>query len=375
MALKNHPDRNPGDADGRGAIQGSGRGVRDPLRPAEAGSATTAMAMPGVEGGRAPRLPQRRRHHVGVQRHLRRRDVRRHLPAASKRGPRPGQDLLMKVEIELLEAARGRGQGRRGHPPGAVRRLQGVGGPQGDRGDDLQLLRGAGAGCPVAGVLPGRDHLPGLRRRRRADQRPLPELPGGWARPRAWPTSRSTSPRGSRPGCGSSSGTKGRPATPGAPQGEPPGPGPDQAASVLRAEPQRPHHPGADQLLAGCARGRDRGADARRADAPDAVPKGTQSGDVLKLKGRGMPDINGRGRGTSWSRSTSRPPGALTRPATRSCLRELAELEHLNVQPQAKKLLREAPRLFHRGRGKPSRGRPVEALRRLTPAEARIEVP
>src|SRR5262249_37361593 len=27
------------------------------------------------------------------------------------------------------------------------------------------------------------------------------------------------------------------------------------------------------------------------------VPKGTQSGDVLRLKGRGMPDIGGRGRG------------------------------------------------------------------------------
>ena len=34
-------------------------------------------------------------------------------------------------------------------------------------------------------------------------------------------------------------------------------------------------------------------------DGPDIVmvPRGTQSGEMIRIKGRGMPDISGRGRG------------------------------------------------------------------------------
>jgi molecular chaperone DnaJ len=65
------------------------------------------------------------------------------------------------------------------------------------------------------------------------------------------------------------------------------------------------------------------------------IPKGTQSGDVLKLKGRGMPDINGRGRGDELIEIHVETPRNLSA-RQEELLRELAELEHLNVSPKRK---------------------------------------
>ena len=38
------------------------------------------------------------------------------------------------------------------------------------------------------------------------------------------------------------------------------------------------------------------------------LPEGTQSGTTFRLKGKGIPSINGRGRATSMSPSTLKPP-------------------------------------------------------------------
>ena len=46
MALKFHPDRNPGDEEATEAIQGSGGSVRGPLGSPRSASDTTATAMP-----------------------------------------------------------------------------------------------------------------------------------------------------------------------------------------------------------------------------------------------------------------------------------------------------------------------------------------
>jgi molecular chaperone DnaJ len=66
-----------------------------------------------------------------------------------------------------------------------------------------------------------------------------------------------------------------------------------------------------------------------------AVPKGTQSSDVMKLKGRGMPDLNGRGRGDELVEVVVETPRHLT-PRQEEILRELAELDHDHVSPRRK---------------------------------------
>jgi molecular chaperone DnaJ len=72
-------------------------------------------------------------------------------------------------------------------------------------------------------------------------------------------------------------------------------------------------------------------------DRPDRihVPRGTQSGDILRLKGRGMPDIGGRGRGDELVEVVVETPRHLT-PRQEELLREFAEIEHEQVSPRRK---------------------------------------
>ena len=72
-------------------------------------------------------------------------------------------------------------------------------------------------------------------------------------------------------------------------------------------------------------------------DGPDRlqVPRGTQSGDMLRIKGRGMPDISGRGRGDELVEVVVETPRHLT-PRQEELLREFAEIEHEQVSPRRK---------------------------------------
>jgi len=65
------------------------------------------------------------------------------------------------------------------------------------------------------------------------------------------------------------------------------------------------------------------------------IPRGTQSGDVLRIKGRGMPDIGGRGRGDELVRVIVETPRHLTA-RQEELLREFAEIEHEQVSPKRK---------------------------------------
>ena len=69
----------------------------------------------------------------------------------------------------------------------------------------------------------------------------------------------------------------------------------------------------------------------------------------MKLKGRGMPDLNGRGRGDELVEVVVETPRRLSS-RQEELLRELAEIEHEDVSPKAQELLRKAKRLLHGGR-------------------------
>jgi len=65
------------------------------------------------------------------------------------------------------------------------------------------------------------------------------------------------------------------------------------------------------------------------------VPKGTQSGEILRIRGHGMPDLNGRTRGDILAQVNVETPRRLS-PRQEELLRELAEIEEADVSPRRK---------------------------------------
>lgn len=68
------------------------------------------------------------------------------------------------------------------------------------------------------------------------------------------------------------------------------------------------------------------------------VPAGTQSGEVLRLRGLGLPDMHGRGRGDLLERVFIETPQTLT-PRQEELLCELAQIENVNVPERRKSFL------------------------------------
>ena len=78
------------------------------------------------------------------------------------------------------------------------------------------------------------------------------------------------------------------------------------------------------------------------------VPRGSQSGDVLRIKGRGMPDIGGRARGDELVEIVIDTPRHLTA-RQEELLARVCRDRAFAGQPEAQEFLRETARLFHRG--------------------------
>jgi molecular chaperone DnaJ len=68
------------------------------------------------------------------------------------------------------------------------------------------------------------------------------------------------------------------------------------------------------------------------------VPTGTQSGQVFRLKGRGIPDLNGYGRGDQIVRIVVETPRKLS-PRQRELLEEFARISGEEVHPLSKSFL------------------------------------
>lgn len=79
-------------------------------------------------------------------------------------------------------------------------------------------------------------------------------------------------------------------------------------------------------------------------DALD-VPRGTQSGDVFRLPGRGMPDPRGGPKGDLLVQTYIEVPKKLT-PRQEDLLRQLAEEENVHVTPQRKSFLEKLTSYF-----------------------------
>ena len=75
------------------------------------------------------------------------------------------------------------------------------------------------------------------------------------------------------------------------------------------------------------------------------IPAGTQSGDVLALRGRGMPDPRHRGRGDLLVQVHVDVPKTIN-PEHEATLRQLAEIENAHVTPVRKSFFEKLKELF-----------------------------
>ncbi len=175
--MQHHPDRNVGDARGRGQIQGSGRGLRGAPRSAQTPDLRSLRARrPGRQ--RHAELRQRRRGHGHVRRHLRRL-VRR---TAAAGGPQGGRDLQMAIEIDLLRSGTRRAERNQDSSRGACCRLLRQRGEAGH-----QARATAGAATATASSSRARASFafsrPAARAADRAWSSPIPAAPATDAAP------------------------------------------------------------------------------------------------------------------------------------------------------------------------------------------------
>jgi molecular chaperone DnaJ len=251
-----------------------------------------------------------------------------------RRGPRPGPDLIMKLEIDLVEAARGttkvievsrhdfcgecRGSGAR---PGTVATTCNYCGGRGQVVSTRGFFQIATT-CPACGGEGVRitDPCPtcrGAGRVPKTEKIPFPVAPGV-------ETGSTLQMR-----------NQGEVGDLGAPRGN------LRVQIVVRKHPflERRRNDLYCQVpisFAQAALGGEVQYPTLEGAERISIPRGTQSGDTLRVKGRGMPDISpGRGRGDELVEVVVETPRHLTA-RQEELLREFAEIEHEQVSPRRK---------------------------------------
>ncbi len=332
MALKSHPDRNPGDAEAEGRFK-------------EAAEAYEVLS------DQAKRQRYDRYGHAGLE-GAATHDFRNADDIVSafgdifggsglfgdlfqqrRRGPRAGQDLLMKLDIELLEAARGTTKVvdiTRQEPCGECK---GSGARKGTVATTCNYCGGQGQVVQSRGFFQVATVCPSCGGDGVRINDPCPVCRGQGKTP-VVAHIKIDVPPGVETGIWLQLRNQGEAGDPGAPRGN------------LRVQIQVRKHPFFERVgnnlvcqvpisFSQAALGGE--VQVPTLDGPDRlmVPKGTQSGDVLKLKGRGMPDVHGRGRGDEHIEVHVETPRKLSA-RQEELLRELAEIEHHDVSPKRK---------------------------------------
>jgi molecular chaperone DnaJ len=330
-ALKNHPDKNPGDADAEKRFKEAAEAY-EVLSDQSKRQRYDRYGHAGLEG-------------AGVHDFRNAEDI---MSAFSdifggglfgdlfnqrRRGPRPGQDLLMTLEIELIEAARGTTKAVQIERQELCTECRGSGARKGTVATTCNYCGGQGQVVQSRGFFQVATTCPACGGEGSRITDPCTNCRGS-GRLKQTAHLKVDVPPGVDSGMWLQLRNQGEPGDVGAPRGN------------LRIQIQVKRHPFFERTqndlhcqvpisFPQAALGAE--IEVPTLDGPDhlQVPRGAQSGEVLKLKGRGMPDINGRGRGDELIEVVVETPKHLT-PRQEELLRELAEIEHESVSPRRK---------------------------------------
>ena len=250
-----------------------------------------------------------------------------------KRGPRPGQDILSKVEIELQESARGTTKTVEVHRQELCEDCRGTGSRKGTAPTTCSYCGGQGQVVQSRGFFQVATTCPACGGEGQRITDPCPKCKGSGRTPSVVRLPINIV-AGVETGMWIQVRNQGDPGDPGAPRGN------------LRVQIQVKKHPFFERhrndivcqvpiSFPQASLGADVEVPTLEGTESMHIPKGTQSGDTLRLKGRGMPDLNGRGRGDEVVEVIVETPRQLT-PRQEELLRELAEIEHDRVSPRRK---------------------------------------
>ena len=331
LALKNHPDKNPGDGDAERRFK-EGAEAYEVLSDTAKRQRYDRYGQAGLEG-------------AGVHDFRNAEDI---MSAFSdifgggmfgdlfnqrRKGPRPGQDLLMKLEIDLVEAARGTTKQVEISRQETCAECRGSGAKKGTVATTCNYCGGQGQVVQSRGFFQVATTCPSCGGEGVRITDPCPNCRGSGRTP-STANLKVDIPPGVDTGMWLQLRNQGEPGDPGAARGN------LRIQLQVRKNPffervQNDLHCQVPISFPQAALGAE--IEVPTLDGPDRlhVPRGTQSGDVLKLKGRGMPDINGRGRGDELIEVLVETPKHLS-PRHEELLRELAEIEHEAVSPKRK---------------------------------------
>ena len=270
-----------------------------------------------------------------------------------RRGPRPGQDLLIKMQIDLEQAATGLTRQVDVNRHEHCEDCSGTGAKRGTAPVTCDYCRGQGQVVQSRGFLQYATTCPacGGEGKRIAD--PCAKCRGA-GRIAKTVQLRVDVPAGIESGRWLQLRNQGEPGDPGAPRGN--------LLIQIEVREHRFFERSGNDLHCQVPIGFPQAALGAEIEVPTLtgpekihVPKGSQSGDVLRMRGRGMPDLNGRGRGDELVEVVIETPRKLSA-RQEELLRELALLEHEEVTPKRKNFFEKLRDYFTEEAEAPERG-------------------
>jgi molecular chaperone DnaJ len=274
-----------------------------------------------------------------------------------RHGPQPGRDLLLDVELDLLEAARGVRKTIQVHREEVCGECSGVGARRGSQPAVCRRCGGQGVVVQSQGFFRLQQTCRGCGGRGVIITDPCPSCHGGGRVP-ARRTIEIQVPPGVDSGMRIPLRGEGEAGEPGAPRGD------------LYCRIQVQDHPvftrDGPHLICQVPITISQATLGATIEVPtlDGVinhplKRGTQTGEVIRVPGKGMPDVRGRGRGDLLVQVVVETPRQLTK-RQEELFRELAELDHKNVSPQRKSFFEKLRDLFTSDKSEAEKEKPGE---------------
>jgi len=263
-----------------------------------------------------------------------------------RRGPRGGANLRVELPLDFLEAAHGTTKSISYERPEPCLECKGTGAEKGTAPQTCDMCGGRGQVIQSTGFFQLQTSCPQCRGAGKVIRDPCPECDGGGRVIRSREVEVKV-PAGVDDGILLRVPGEGEPGQPGAPDGD--------LHCIIRVHPHEFFERQGNHVLLEVPITFTQAALGAAVEVPTVdgkdelkVKKGTQSGDVLRLKGKGIVDPHGGRRGDQVVRVVVEVPKKLTKEQDQ-LLRRLAELEEAHVTPQRKSFFAKLKSYFSEG--------------------------